>query len=856
MTAIVPFGLEKIGDGAFRGCSKLTGELIIDETLNAVGQYAFSGTGITELEIKSADTVLGGMAFTNTSGLKKVTIPIDLTYAGYGNSTYSTHGYFSGTGVEEIHYTRGNTGVMPDRGSPSVPSSYENACILTLEYGAQNSLKRVTYDEGITRIGDYAYYSNTALTDVLFAQSVNSIGTNCLHSLTKDNVKFYGYKDSYAETYADNLGVYFVPLSYPIITTETNEFLTGAGYTFEARTYSGIDQFTTNVSWSIEGQSSDRTTIDENGLLKIGADESAESVTVIADNVTNQSMFEAKIKQHTHEYSSEATFRWTEDYTACDVVVKCQTCNAEKSYACTVTKSSELPSCSKEGKITYTANVTISNKEYTDTKEISQNKTEHTVVNIEGNDPTCTEEGLTEGSYCSECGEVIIEQMSIAALGHDLVKVDAVEPTEELTGNIEYYICNRCGKYFSDSDGKDELPPTSVIIEPVNHVHELSYIEAVESTCTVKGHKDYYFCSKCGKMYSDQDGIEEIFDTQLPLAAHSLTKTERVEPTKTKDGCEEYYSCDVCGRIFKDADASEETSLEELIIPAYGEEHEHNWVETKRQEPTCTKSGWIIHTCQCGEQKEEMIDPIDHHIQVDKSIPPTCTRTGLTEGSHCSVCNTIIVPQKEIAAQDHTYTTITTKATTDIDGSIVKKCTVCGHIDSTATIYYPKAIILSRTSFVYSGKVQKPGITVVGSDGNTIPASNYTITYSSGCKNVGTYTIKIAFKGNYSGSVSKTYFIVPKGTSIKSLKAGSKKFTVKWTKQATQTTGYQIQYSTNSKFTKVKTVTITKNSTVSKAISKLAGRKKYYVRIRTYRTVTGRKYYSSWSKTKSVVTKK
>ncbi|MDD7114335.1 MAG: fibronectin type III domain-containing protein, partial [Lachnospiraceae bacterium] len=107
-----------------------------------------------------------------------------------------------------------------------------------------------------------------------------------------------------------------------------------------------------------------------------------------------------------------------------------------------------------------------------------------------------------------------------------------------------------------------------------------------------------------------------------------------------------------------------------------------------------------------------------------------------------------------------------------------------------------------------------------------------------------------------SGSVSKAYMIVPKGSSIKSLKAGSKKFTVKWTKQARQTTGYQLQYSTNSKFTKVKTVTIGKNSTVSKAISKLAGRKKYYVRIRTYTTVTGRKYYSAWSKTKSVVTKK
>ncbi|MDD6881212.1 MAG: leucine-rich repeat domain-containing protein, partial [Firmicutes bacterium] len=528
---ILPSTIRKIPDGLYSYCTNLV-EVIIPDTVTEIGYSAYEGTNIAELIIPETVEKIGDNAIGYCNSLKKVTIPVDY---GYPNGVSP----FRACRVEEIVYTVGKTGVMPDRSkSNSNDNYYEN----TLEYGARSTLKTVTYDEGIIRIGDYAYYANTALTDVLFAKSVDSIGTNCFQSLTKDNVKFYGYKDSYAETYANDLGVDFVPLFYPIIITDANEFLTGEEYIFEARTYSGIDLFMTDVSWSIEGQSSDKTTIDEKGLLEIAADESADSVTVIADNGTNKSTFEAKIKQHTHEYSSEPTFRWTEDYTACNAVVKCQTCNAEKSYTCAVTKSSEPPSCSKEGKITYTANVTISDKEYTDMREISQEKVEHTVVNIEGNDPTCTEEGLTEGSYCSECGEVIKEQMTVDALGHVLVKVDAAEPTEELTGNIEYYICNRCGKYFSDPDGEKEIPPTSVIIVPVNHVHELSYIEEVESTCTVNGHRDYYLCSKCGKIYSDQDGIEEIYYTELPLAAHSLMKTERVDPTETKDGCEEYYT--------------------------------------------------------------------------------------------------------------------------------------------------------------------------------------------------------------------------------------------------------------------------------------------------------------------------
>ncbi|MGN0521072.1 MAG: fibronectin type III domain-containing protein, partial [Eubacterium sp.] len=74
----------------------------------------------------------------------------------------------------------------------------------------------------------------------------------------------------------------------------------------------------------------------------------------------------------------------------------------------------------------------------------------------------------------------------------------------------------------------------------------------------------------------------------------------------------------------------------------------------------------------------------------------------------------------------------------------------------------------------------------------------------------------------------------------------------------TQTTGYQIQYSTSSKFTSktTKTVTVSKNKTTSKTISKLKAKKKYYVRVRTYKIVSGKKIYSAWSKAKTVTTKK
>ena len=162
---------------------------------------------------------------------------------------------------------------------------------------------------------------------------------------------------------------------------------------------------------------------------------------------------------------------------------------------------------------------------------------------------------------------------------------------------------------------------------------------------------------------------------------------------------------------------------------------------------------------------------------------------------------------------------------------------------------------LSKTSVTYNGKAQEPSVIVKDANGNIVNAANYTVSYSNNT-NVGQASVTVTFSGNYSGTANKTFLIVPKGTSISKVTAQTKGFTVKWKKQAKQTTGYEIQYSTNKKFKKAKTAKKIKAKTTSKNITKLKAQKKYYVRIRTYKKVNGKKYYSDWSKRKSVVTKK
>ena len=164
-------------------------------------------------------------------------------------------------------------------------------------------------------------------------------------------------------------------------------------------------------------------------------------------------------------------------------------------------------------------------------------------------------------------------------------------------------------------------------------------------------------------------------------------------------------------------------------------------------------------------------------------------------------------------------------------------------------------ITFSKASFTYNGKIQKPTVTVKAGSEKLKVKTDYTIKWPKGCKNVGTYKVTVELKGNYSGKGSKSFTINPKGTTLSKLTSASKAFTAKWKKQATQTTGYQIRYSTSKSFKSAKTVTVTNNKTTSQKIKKLKGKTTYYVQIRTYKTVGKKKYYSDWSKTKTVKTK-
>ena len=508
--------------------------------------------------------------------------------------------------------------------------------------------------------------------------------------------------------------------------------------------------------------------------------------------------------------------------------------------------------------------------------------------------PTCTAEG-TKTKTCTKCNATVTE--TIAKTSHKYV--DTVIAPTCTTDGYTLHKCSVCGTSYKDNTTK-----------ATGHSYGNSVVTK-QPTCTSVG-TAIKTCTKCNATVTET----------IPKTSHKYTDTV-VAPTCTADGYT-LHKCSVCGTSYKD-------SITKATGHSYG-----NSVVTKQ--PTCTSEGTAIKTCtKCNATVTEKLPAKGHTAVTDKGYPATCTTAGKTDGSHCSVCNTVIKAQTVINATGHKSSgwIVDKAASIGVKGSKHKECTVCKKVLETAEIpalsrisISKASVTLSTSTYAYDGKAKKPGVTVklngktlkngtdytasysnntkvgtakvtitgkgnyTGSVSKTYSIKNdfkkatvsgistkaftgknitqtitvkyngktlkkgtdYTVSYSNN-KNIGTATVKIAGKGSYTGTITKTFKINPAKQEIQKLTAKSKAFFVDWAQKGSAT-GYEIQYATNSKFTSAKKVTITNKKTDKTTVSKLSGKKKYYVRVRSYTTVKGTKYYGAWSASKSVTTKK
>ena len=154
---------------------------------------------------------------------------------------------------------------------------------------------------------------------------------------------------------------------------------------------------------------------------------------------------------------------------------------------------------------------------------------------------------------------------------------------------------------------------------------------------------------------------------------------------------------------------------------------------------------------------------------------------------------------------------------------------------------------------VYTGGKLKPAVTVTYEGTELVKNTDYKVSYKNNL-NIGKATVTITGIGDYTGKTSVTFKILPKAVKLSSVAPGSKKLTVKW-KKTTGITGYEIQYGTKSDFSGAKTQKVADENKASFVIKSLKAKKTYYVRIRAYKKVGGKNYYSAWSAAKKVKTK-
>ena len=241
----------------------------------------------------------------------------------------------------------------------------------------------------------------------------------------------------------------------------------------------------------------------------------------------------------------------------------------------------------------------------------------------------------------------------------------------------------------------------------------------------------------------------------------------------------------------------------------------------------------------------------------------TCTEDGLRSRT-CSVCHDIIT--EVIPASGHSMSnwTVIREATVDWTGIKERGCELCGYSEQREIdrlIEITPTVILSSSMYVYDGSKKKPSLTVKAGSDILKKNTDYTVKYASGRRNVGRYSVKVTLKGKYTGTKTVYFKIIPKGSTVKSVISYKRALKIKWSRRSTKMsskriTGYQIQLATDPDFTEnVKKIKIKGYKSTSYKVTKLKAKRKYYVRIRTYRTANGVTCYSKWSKAKTKKTK-
>ena len=454
----------------------------------------------------------------------------------------------------------------------------------------------------------------------------------------------------------------------------------------------------------------------------------------------------------------------------CGTVLKAQTTTAALGHSWDNGKVTKAATCTTTGTKTYTC--TRCKKTRTETIAA----TGHKAVKDAAVAATCETAGKTEGSHCSVCGTVLKAQTTTAALGHSWDNGKVTKAATCTTTGTKTYTCTRCKKTRTET-----IAATG---------HKAVKDEAVAATCETAGKTEGSHCSVCGTVLKAQTTVAALGHSwdngkvtkaatcttagtktytctrckktrteTIAATGHKAVKDAAVAATCETAGKTEGSHCSVCGTVLK----------AQTTTAALG----HSWDGGKvTKAATCTTAGTKTYTCtRCKKTRTETIAATGHKAVKDAAVAATCETAGKTEGSHCSVCGTVLKAQTTTAALGHDYGEWKTiKAATYTEPGQAER--VCrrnaSHKEYRQLPILEKAKIalsacsiqLSEQTYVYDGIEKAPTVTITYNEKTLTEGKDYQVYFADNV-NPGTAKITVIAKtdSDYTGTATKTFEI-------------------------------------------------------------------------------------------------
>ena len=874
----IPNGVTSIGDSAFEDCTSLK-SITIPNSVTSIGDSAFEDcTSLTSITIPNGVTSIGDSAFEGCTSLTSITLPDSVTSIGFG-------AFIGCSSLTSI----------------TIPDSV--TCIGDSAFNGCTSLTSITIPDSVTSIGESAFSGCSSLASITIPDSVMSIGNDAFHecsSLTSITIPnsvtsigdyaFLGCSRLTAidvntdnKDYTSVNGVLFYNdktiICYPAGKKGNNYKIPDGVTSICWYAFSGCTSLTsitipdsvTEIGGSAFENCSSLTSItipDSVTSIGIGAFVGCSSLTsiMIPDNVTYiggavfadcSSLTEIKVSTQNAKYVSVNGVLYNKDKTT----IMCYPAGKkDKNYkildGVTEICTSAFNGCSSLTSITIPDSVTeIGMSAFSGCSSLTSITIPDSVTRID----------MSTFRGCSSFTSITIPDNVTYIDIWAFNGCTGLTAIDVKAGNNNYTSVN--GVLFN----KDK---TELICYPAGKTDK-SY--NIPNCVTNVGGWAFDGCTSLTSItipdsvteigWSAFEGCTSLKSITIPSSVTSIGKNAFGyyfdNEYKKIDNFKIYCYIGTAGEKYAKENGFEYELLDHTQH-TFGE-----WNTTKVA--TCTTEGTQARTCEvCGKVETQTIKALGHKEVVDKAVAATCTKTGLTEGKHCSVCNAVIKAQETVPAKGHKYVDTVVKPTYTAQGYTLHKCSVCGN--SYKDTYTAKLALAKVTGVKLGGRAadalrinwtknaSADGYIVEMYQGNKWVrvakiTSNSTTTFKkSGLKALSVYKFRVraykmsgstALYGDYSATVTaRTNPSVMTGAKLSGRAADALR--INWSKNASAD-GYIVDMYQGGKWVRV--AKITNNSTTTFRKTGLKASSVYKFRVRAYKMSGKTALYGNYSAT-------